>query len=233
MPSNSSSANKSLLIGIAKGLGDLLDDVVFVGGATTFILTEGRGNVRQTEDVDVIVDITSRLVYEDFSKKLRVKGFREDIHSGVMCRWKYEDHLGLKYTIDIMPVSERILGFTNKWYTEAINHSITHNVDGYNVKVVDIPHFLATKIEAFKGRGKNDFLASKDIEDIIFVIEHTPDMLLKLFDIKNEQLALYIVEQFQGFLASGGFMESFGYHLDDPEKSGHILNVLKFRLPVN
>jgi hypothetical protein len=33
--------------------------------------------------------------------------------------------------------------------------------------MVTAPYFLATKIEAFYGRGKKDFLASHDMEDII------------------------------------------------------------------
>lgn len=33
------------------------------------------------------------------------------------------------------------------------------------------PYFLATKIEAFKGRGRRDFWASHDLEDLIFVID--------------------------------------------------------------
>jgi hypothetical protein len=36
---------------------------------------------------------------------------------------------------------------------------------------VSAPYFLATKIEAFKGRDKGDFLASHDLEDLIFVID--------------------------------------------------------------
>jgi hypothetical protein len=39
------------------------------------------------------------------------------------------------------------------------------------IRVVTAPYFLATKIEAFKGRGRGDFLASHDLEDLIYVID--------------------------------------------------------------
>lgn len=47
---------------------------------------------------------------------------------------------------------------------------LSHITDNLIIKSVTAPYFLATKIEAFKTRGKNDFLGSHDFEDIITVI---------------------------------------------------------------
>ena len=41
--------------------------------------------------------------------------------------------------------------------------------------MVTAPYFMATKIEAFYGRGGDDFLGSHDMEDIITVIDGRPD----------------------------------------------------------
>jgi len=34
------------------------------------------------------------------------------------------------------------------------------------------PYFLATKLEAFKDRGRNDFYGSHDFEDIIYLLDN-------------------------------------------------------------
>lgn len=39
------------------------------------------------------------------------------------------------------------------------------------------PYFCATKLEAFGGRGKNDYLASHDLEDLITVVDGRPELL--------------------------------------------------------
>jgi hypothetical protein len=38
--------------------------------------------------------------------------------------------------------------------------------NGLMLRVVTAPFFLGTKLEAFKGRGKNDYFASHDLEDL-------------------------------------------------------------------
>ena len=45
-----------------------------------------------------------------------------------------------------------------------------HLASDIEIRLAAAPHFLATKIEAFKGRGRRDFLASRDLEDVISVI---------------------------------------------------------------
>jgi len=71
-----------------------------------------------------------------------------------------------------MPLEEQILGFSNKWYREAI---ITAEVlalkDGLSIRVITAPYFVATKLEAFNGRGEGSFLGSHDLEDVISVID--------------------------------------------------------------
>lgn len=95
--------NMALLVGMARAMGPLCDQVVFVGGCATGLLLDDASlmDVRPTEDVDAIVEVAS----------------------GLMLR-----HLSA-------------------------------------------PHFLATKFEAFKDRGKNDVYLSHDLEDIMTVIE--------------------------------------------------------------
>ena len=54
---------------------------------------------------------------KSFSERLRALGFREDISEGApRCRWLID---GME--LDVMPVDEKVLGFTNRWYRAAMD----------------------------------------------------------------------------------------------------------------
>jgi len=40
-------------------------------------------------------------------------------------------------------------------------------------------YFLATKFAAFDGRGKGDYMASHDLEDIVAVVDGVPSWSMK------------------------------------------------------
>jgi len=98
---------------------------------------------------------------------MRKQGFKPDVESGIRCRWCSND-----ITVDLMPTDEVILGFSNRWYSSAITHAVEDTLpDGSRIRRVTAPYFIATKIEAFNGRGRGDFIASHDFEDIATVID--------------------------------------------------------------
>lgn len=70
----------ALLERAASALDDLLEEVVFVGGATVglWITDPAAPEPRPTKDVDVIVEVTSRGRFAEFEERLRAHGFRED-----------------------------------------------------------------------------------------------------------------------------------------------------------
>ena len=113
--------------------------------------------MRPTYDVDAIAEITSYAAYTDFSELLRKLGFTEDTSEGApICRWRQK-----KTILDVMPIDEKILGFSNRWYKPAMDTALVHELEpGLRVRVVTGIFFLATKLEAFGGRGKNDYLSS-------------------------------------------------------------------------
>ncbi|MCW8127421.1 hypothetical protein [Microbulbifer halophilus] len=78
--------------------------------------------------------------------------------------------------LDVMPTAERILGFSNRWYSAAIAHAFTVDLGKASIKVAQPVHFLATKFEAWHSRGKGDIF-SHDMEDILFVLEHRPEIV--------------------------------------------------------
>jgi len=106
----------------ADGLGPLLDEVVFVGGATVtlWITDPGAPPVRPTKDVDVVVEVATRSAFHDFEARLRHRGFAEDREEGVICRWRHRGGL----ILDAMPSEPGILGFENRWQGAAIPHAV-------------------------------------------------------------------------------------------------------------
>ena len=110
--------NLDLLAEAARLLKPLLGELVFVGGCTTALLITDKAaaDVRPTYDVDAIAEITSYAAYADFSERLRKIGFAEDTTEGApICRWRQK-----KTILDVMPLDEKILGFSNRWYKPAM-----------------------------------------------------------------------------------------------------------------
>jgi len=170
------SANLAMLEFMARKLGALKDDFVFLGGCATVLLVTDRSvpDLRTTLDVDCVVDVISLVHYHKIEKRLMKQGFKKSMNDDVICRWRFDDMI-----LDVMPTDEKILGFGNRWYKTAIEKSVKHEIaDGLIVKSVSAPYFLGTKFEAFRTRGNNDFLLSHDFEDIITIV----DGRIELFD---------------------------------------------------
>jgi hypothetical protein len=100
-------------------LEELAQEVIFVGGATVSLYTDRpAGEIRPTNDVVILIEILHYKDYFAIEEKFRKKGLVNDLESGVICRYMING-----ITVDVMPTSEDILGFSNKWYAEAF-HSI-------------------------------------------------------------------------------------------------------------
>ncbi len=109
---NESSQNIRNIMKVAGALGDLLKEVVFVGGGTRELYaTTKNTDYRASVNVYFVVKCSSRHEYSTFEKKLSEKGFVNDVNAPVLCRYIYKGIM-----IGAMPTSENILGFSNHWY---------------------------------------------------------------------------------------------------------------------
>lgn len=196
---------------VAKGFGSLRKRVVFLGGAVASLLITDPAlpHIRATQDVDVIVEVVSRTDYYRLEQSLRDRGFTQNVDSEhPVCRWSYKGVI-----VDIMPSDETILGFSNRWYLPAIKHSEVVGIErDLEIRVVTAPFFLATKIEAFAGRGRGDFLGSHDIEDIISIINGREELAGEI-ERASAELRNFLSDSFRGMLANEAFMESIPGHL--------------------
>lgn len=217
--------NLTMLTTVAQRLGPLLDKVVFCGGcATSLLITdEAVPDVRATQDVDMIIEAMTQAEYHDIERQLRDLGFTQNIHDkdAPICRWNIDG-----INVDIMPPDEKILGFSNQWYKEAIGTAQNIQLsDALEIKLVTAPYFLATKLEAFFGRGKNDYMSSHDLEDIITVIDGRNELIDELGNIKPD-LRNFLNQSFSHFLEDQDFHDSLPGHLLPDESSQARLSIL-------
>ena len=209
--------NLELLEIAAVKLRPLLSEIVFVGGCATGLLINdpGAAALRRTYDVDVISEIASYAEYAVFSERLRALGFNEDSRKGApLCRWQLGDLI-----LDVMPLDASILGFSNRWYPDALRAATEIELsNGLVIRAITAPYFLATKIEAFRGRGNGDYFASHDLEDFIAVIDGRPSLLDEV-KTSSSQLRAFLAEAMRRLLGASRFQDALPGYLEGDEAS--------------
>jgi predicted nucleotidyltransferase len=69
-----------------------------------------------------------------------------------------------------------VLGFTNQWYELAIATAVERTLtSGEVIRAANPPAIVATKLAAWRGRGRGDVLASLDLHDVIALIDGRPE----------------------------------------------------------
>jgi hypothetical protein len=93
---------------------------------------------------------------------------------------------------------ERILALlsrADRWYAEGARAARDYHLPGgHTVRALTPLYFIATKLEAFLGRGKGDYLTSHDIEDVVAVLTAQPALLVEV-ESSNTDVGRYVREQ--------------------------------------
>jgi hypothetical protein len=163
----------------ARELQPFLGEIAFVGGAIIelWITDPAAPPPRVTKDVDVIVEVASRLRWHQFEERMRTHGLRHDTSSMVICRWRAGSP-GDELLVDLMPSDASILGFDNRWQGPGLKCAKTLSLpSGTEVRAITPPYLIATKLEAWNGRGNGDHLRSHDLEDLIGVVDGRAELL--------------------------------------------------------
>ena len=213
--------NIALLTAMARAMGPLCDQVVFVGGCATGLLIDNPKlmDVRPTEDVDAIVEVASLAGYHQLAEQLVQRGFRQTMeHNTPPFRWFWN-----RMQLDLVPLDEKVLGFANPWYRAGYEASVSIALeDGLNLKHLSAPYFLATKFEAFKDRGGNDVFLSHDLEDIMTVVQGRLNLVAEVeaaADLVRQHIARSVV----GLLGLPAFANALPGLLSDPEQEISVL----------
>ena len=200
-------------------------DFAFLGGAVLGVLITDPAAppARTTKDVDVLVDTPTRKSYTDLEARLRKLGFKNDTTEGApICRWRWDE-----IVIDVMPPTKKVLGWKSAWLPEALNTAVPIDPKSPLIRFVLAPYYLATKIEAFHGRGRDDFMGSQDMEDLVAVVNGR-DTLLEEIGRTPPALRRYLGHEFSRFLKDSRFLDSLDGHLgfEGPEQ-GRKATVMK------
>jgi len=210
---------------VAQGLGDLLEYAVFVGGAVAEFYATGPGSeeARISDDIDCVIEISSRKAYHELEQLLESKGFQHDTSPDApICRWLYKQIL-----IDIMPSNDEILGFSNKWYIVGIKNKVAQLLpNGIMIYIFPPEIYLASKMEAFNNRGRKDLRQSRDFEDIIYVLYNNPD-ILSILSNSSELVKEYLKSQFQSLTSRNDISEGIESALPYSAESDSVEKILE------
>jgi predicted nucleotidyltransferase len=223
--------NLGLLVGMAQALGPLCEQVVFVGGCATGLLVDDANlmDVRPTEDVDAIVEVASLAAYHHLAKQLMQRGFKQTMADNTPpFRWYWN-----RMQLDLVPLDEKVLGFANPWYRVGFDAALTVElVSGLQLRHLSAPHFLATKFEAFKDRGRNDVYLSHDLEDIMTVMEGRSNLAQELVT-ADEAVSKHVGQSVAALLGMPTFLNALPGLLSDPEREqavkGRLNQISKFK----
>jgi hypothetical protein len=188
----------------ASVLGELVREVVFVGGyaVPVWITEPGAPAPRATDDIDVVCDLATYGEYQTFGDRLRDQGLVEDAGSNVICRWQ---HRPTGLVIDVMPSAEAALGFANRWYGLVLDTAESLDMGGPDpIRVARPDVLLATKLEAWKGRGNGDILSSIDLGDVVTLIDGRPELAAELRSAPRE-LRSFVLEELSAVLVEPYF----------------------------
>lgn len=114
-----------------------------------------------------------------------------------------------------MPTDDRILGFANRWYRPAISSAQYVDLADLRLRVITPVYFLATKLDAFRGRGYNDLTGSHDLEDIVAVIDGR-DAIIREVAASPSGVRAYIATELRQLLGVPTFVDALsGFLLPD------------------
>ncbi|WP_429818444.1 hypothetical protein [Ensifer sp. B1-9] len=204
-----------MLKAVAAALGeDLRRRLVFVGGCTTALFITDPvtlEDVRATDDIDLIVDLTGQAEWAHLQEELRQRGFVEAADEEVICRMR----LG-PLKVDFMPDDENILGFSNRWYAKGIETATQHQLsEDLSIQVLTPALFLATKLEAFAGRGNDDLFMSRDAEDILLIVDGRESLPGEITTTEDD-IRDFIAGQFRALLEHRDFDDFLNGNIRGP-----------------
>ncbi len=97
---------------------------------------------------------------------------------------------------------------------------------GLRIRVVTAVYFCATKLEAFRGRGKGDYLPSHDLEDLISVVDGRLELVDEM-QVAPEEVRAYIAFEVKKLLDIRSFVDALpGYLLPDAANQVRVTTLM-------
>jgi len=216
------------LVSVARALGPLREDVVFIGGAVAPLLQTAPPfpRVRPTKDVDGVVASMAYGDVDRVQKRLRALGFKEDVSGPHVHRWIAPD--GTPF--DLAPAGVHFGGTGNAWDTAAIATAARWEAEpGLTIRHASAAAFLALKWAAYRDRGQADPLASHDLEDILALIASRPHVVNEVHEAPKE-LRGFVVEWVRWLLTTEYRDDLLAAHLNSATDVSATVAIVSQRL---
>ncbi|HEY1082812.1 MAG TPA: hypothetical protein VGE29_11145 [Prosthecobacter sp.] len=198
---------------------------VFIGGGIVALLISDPAapSPSSTKDLDLILEHRNddRRMRMDIA--LREAGFTQDLfNEDPLFTWYHDET-----RIDFLPDQDsEMFGRTNRWFQYVMREAQRVVLHGSPVWIASAPCFLATKFEAFRSRGRGDYLGSKDMEDIIAVV----DGRMELFeDVGNASLDVrrFLAQCCQELCQDERFLDQIGNLVPESGREAEVLSRLQ------
>lgn len=123
-----------------------------------------------------------------------------------------------------LPQLQRIAGALGDLREQVV--FVGDSVAGLRIRLLSAVAFVATKLEAFASRGKGDFLASHDLEDVLNVVDGR-DELVEELRAAPAALRAAVARTFASLLAQPDFLNVLAGLIAEPERAGEVLARLR------
>lgn len=216
------------IVSLARTLGPLAGDVVFIGGAVAPLLHTEQilPRPRPTKDVDGVIASHDYGDSDQLHQTMRGLGFAHVVVQRAHAhRWRSPDGI----LFDLVPAGTHLGGSGNDWDWFALQNAVTVTIEGTTFRHVSAAAFIAMKVEAFKDRGYQDMRSSHDIEDIIALIASRPSIAMDVATAPTEIVAK--VSNFASALINAGVAdEVLAAHLNNVDDTEDVFQRVLERL---
>jgi hypothetical protein len=175
---------------VAVALRALEVPIVFVGGATVALYLDeyAASQMRVTLDVDCIVPTSTLAEHHELEAKLRKLGFRHCLDDDApICRWTFEELL-----VDVMPFDPSVFGFGSRFTRLGFDRAEDREVvPGLRIRTLPPRYLFASKAEAFQARGAKDPYESKDLEDLVCLLDGAPG-IVEAIESEDDELRQHV-----------------------------------------
>ena len=117
----------------------------------------------------------------------------------------------------------------NPWFAPGFALKEKVEVEEQIIQILPLPYFLATKFEAYNGRGKNEPRTSHDFEDIVYVLENRTDIAEQIIT-APEDVKPFLKSEFESILKDRAKQEAILgnlYYETRDERFNMIIEKLK------
>lgn len=197
-------------------------DPVFTGGGiVSLLITDPAAPApSRTKDIDLVVEVASYAEFIGMEHSLRRGGFAQDLGGNApIMAWQWKS-----VRVDFLPHQPIELIQSNRWFPFLIADARHAEVlPGQYAWISSAPCYLATKFEAFFSRGKGDYLGSKDMEDIVAVVDGRVELPGEI-DVAAVPVSTFLRQCFTQLVNEAKFMESLSDLVPDHGREHTVMS---------